>query len=173
MRIRDLHGSALERLPGFISAMRFETGSENHCDPQLWYLVCYQKIKEILQKNSIVYSKCTQFSKAIIFLEKNNFVDVAFFAYLSILTKKMAFFAYLSILNQKIGFLALGNMIRVVHPGSGSRIQIPIFAYPVSMSQKGTGSRIRNTALYETFQRHEKECGATYLQLNNPDPDPG
>jgi hypothetical protein len=30
----------------------------------------------------------------------------------------------LSILTQKIGFQALGNMIRDVHPGSGSRIMI-------------------------------------------------
>jgi hypothetical protein len=45
---------------------------------------------------------------------------------------------------QKNGFKALGNMIRVVHPGSGSLL----FTHLGSRSQKGTGSwiRIRNTA---------------------------
>ncbi len=37
-------------------------------------------------------------------------------------------------------------MIRVVHPGSGSRIRNLIFTRPGSRNQKGTGSRIRNTA---------------------------
>ncbi len=41
--------------------------------------------------------------------------------------------------NPKNGFYALGNMIRVVHPGSGSWL----FTYPGSRGQKGTGSRIR------------------------------
>ncbi len=47
--------------------------------------------------------------------------------------------------NSKNCFYALGNMIRVVHPGSGSRY----FTHPGSKGQKGTGSRIRirNTAL--------------------------
>ncbi len=41
-------------------------------------------------------------------------------------------------------------MIRVVHPGSGSRIPILIFYPPGSRIQghKGTGSRIRNTGKY-------------------------
>ncbi len=34
-------------------------------------------------------------------------------------------------------------MIRVVHPGSGSRIRILIFTHPGSRGQKGTESRIR------------------------------
>ncbi len=37
-----------------------------------------------------------------------------------------------------------GNMIRVVHPGSGSWL----FTHPGSRGQKGTGSRIRNTAIF-------------------------
>jgi hypothetical protein len=49
----------------------------------------------------------------------------------------------LSILTQKIVFQALGNMIRVVHPGSGSGF----FTHPGSWGKKGTGSlsRIGNT----------------------------
>ncbi len=49
------------------------------------------------------------------------------------------------ILTQKLVFYALGNMIRVVHPGSGSWF----FTHPGSRDQKGTGSRIRirNTGL--------------------------
>jgi hypothetical protein len=52
----------------------------------------------------------------------------------------------LSILTPKNCFYALGNMIRVVDPGSGSRNRIPIFLPipdPGSKDQKGTGSRIR------------------------------
>ncbi len=51
----------------------------------------------------------------------------------------------LSILTQKIRFLALGNMIRVVHPGSGSRILFFPILDPGSRGQKGTGSWIRKT----------------------------
>jgi hypothetical protein len=39
----------------------------------------------------------------------------------------------LIILTSKIGFQALGNMIRVVHPGSGSYF----FTHPGSRGQKG------------------------------------
>ncbi len=51
--------------------------------------------------------------------------------------------------NPKNSFLSyLGNMIRVVHPGSGYRILT--FTHPGSGVQKGTGSRIRirNTAVF-------------------------
>ncbi len=46
-----------------------------------------------------------------------------------------------SILTQRYGFYALGNIIRVVHPGSRSWL----FIHPGSRGQKSTGSRIRNT----------------------------
>ncbi len=58
----------------------------------------------------------------------------------------------LSILTQKICFQPLGNMIRVVHPGSGSWFLTHpwsrYFTHPGSRGQKSTGSRIRNTGLY-------------------------
>jgi hypothetical protein len=53
-----------------------------------------------------------------------------------------------SILTQKRGFQALGNMIRDVHPCSGSLDPDPDFLVipdPGSRGQKCTGSRIRNT----------------------------
>ncbi len=48
----------------------------------------------------------------------------------------------LGILAQNNGFYALGNMIWVVHPGSGSRF-FWFFTHPGSRGQKSTGSRIR------------------------------
>ncbi len=48
--------------------------------------------------------------------------------------------------NIKNCFQALGNMIRVVQSGSGSWF----FFHPGSRGQKGTGSRIRNTASPDT-----------------------
>jgi hypothetical protein len=51
----------------------------------------------------------------------------------------------LSILTPKIGFEAYGNMIRVVHPVSGSRIRIRFFTHPGSRGRRkepdpGSGS---------------------------------
>ncbi len=43
----------------------------------------------------------------------------------------------------KYGFKAPGNMIRVVHPGSGSRTRFLPIPDSGSMVQKGTGTRIR------------------------------
>ncbi len=57
----------------------------------------------------------------------------------------------ISNLTQKNGFYALGNIIRVVHPGS-SFLPIPDSG---SMVQKGTGTRIRNTDRTEALgKRH-------------------
>ncbi len=53
--------------------------------------------------------------------------------------------------NQKNCFLALGNMIRVVHSGSG----LWFFTHPGSRGQKGTGSRIRDT---ETVSNRYRCC---------------
>ncbi len=71
----------------------------------------------------------------------------------------------LSILTLKIGFSALGNMIRVVHVGSGSRIRIMFFDHPGSRGQKGTGSRIRNTAPPWSYHslRTQKHLGKSHL----------
>jgi hypothetical protein len=52
--------------------------------------------------------------------------------------------------NPKNYFQTFGNMIRDVHPGPGSWFFLPI-PDPGSMSQKGTGSRIR---IRTTADRH-------------------
>ncbi len=53
-------------------------------------------------------------------------------------------------LTQKFGLWTLGNMIRVVHTGSGSCF----FTHPGSRGQKGNGSRIRirNTAFFNNLR---------------------
>jgi hypothetical protein len=54
----------------------------------------------------------------------------------------------LSISNAKNCFSALRNMIRYVHPGSGSWY----FTHPGFRGQKGTGSRIRIRNIAETYK---------------------
>ncbi len=66
----------------------------------------------------------------------------------------------LRILTSKPWFYVLGNMIWVVHPGSGSWL----FSHPWFRGQKGTGSRIRNTA----ESNFHSNTGILYLLERSP-----
>ncbi len=65
----------------------------------------------------------------------------------------------LGILTPKNGFLALGNMIRVVHSGSGSWL----FTHPGFRGQKGTGSGSAHTLVTCTVHRRYRSQSTNFL----------